>query len=281
MIEGPKHTLDTVSIAAPCPMKWDEMEGSDRVRFCSGCQLNVYNISEMTRKEARSFLETQTGNVCLRLYRRQDGTLITRDCPLGRRIAQGVTRAARTVAAVVITIVNATAAFAQGTDADKKPLLKLPEEIGRVEAPRDTNGSWASPAVLDFVHRVDHHEQASPQLPGGETRPTTVKPFEDTRTSRGEEVLKADTTVIDNFSQARSLERTDITRAKIYYEKALENLRKNRAKHDSKFVQQLVSRYCSFLRKSGNSTEALDLEREFGLTGGGDTPMLDMDKSRP
>jgi hypothetical protein len=48
--------LDRIAVASPCPVAWDDMTGNDRVRFCSQCKLNVYNISAMTRSEAESFI---------------------------------------------------------------------------------------------------------------------------------------------------------------------------------------------------------------------------------
>lgn len=60
--------------------------GDDRVRFCHECNLNVYNISGMTRKQAESLIESAQGQrLCVRLYRREDGTVITEDCPVGLR----------------------------------------------------------------------------------------------------------------------------------------------------------------------------------------------------
>ena len=39
--------LDHLKIAAPCPADWDQMFSfeDERVRFCSQCNLNVYNLS--------------------------------------------------------------------------------------------------------------------------------------------------------------------------------------------------------------------------------------------
>jgi hypothetical protein len=59
------------------------MEGDDRRRFCAECRLHVYNLSAMTRPEATRFLQEQEGRVCVRLYRRIDGAVLTRDCPVG------------------------------------------------------------------------------------------------------------------------------------------------------------------------------------------------------
>ena len=77
--------LDNLHIAAPCKAEWDEMTGDDRVRFCGQCEKNVYNLSAMPREEAEAFLVEREGTVCVRLYKRADGTVLTADCPVGVR----------------------------------------------------------------------------------------------------------------------------------------------------------------------------------------------------
>jgi len=59
------------------------MPGTDRVRNCADCALNVYNLTEMTTREARALIRQHEGRLCVRLYRRADGTVLTRDCPEG------------------------------------------------------------------------------------------------------------------------------------------------------------------------------------------------------
>lgn len=72
-----------VRIASPCTEKWESMSGNERVRHCALCKLNVFNIKELTEVEVRAlFLQTE-GRVCGRVFRRRDGTVITRDCPRG------------------------------------------------------------------------------------------------------------------------------------------------------------------------------------------------------
>jgi hypothetical protein len=57
----------------------------ERVRFCSQCNLNVYNLSAMTRDEAKALLYKTEGRLCVRFYRRSDGTVLTQNCPVGLR----------------------------------------------------------------------------------------------------------------------------------------------------------------------------------------------------
>src|SRR5215210_7696942 len=77
--------LDQVTVAAPCSANWDEMIGDERARFCGQCQLNVYNLSGMTRREAEALIAGAEGRLCIRFYRRADGTILTNNCPVGLR----------------------------------------------------------------------------------------------------------------------------------------------------------------------------------------------------
>jgi hypothetical protein len=88
------------------------MEGDERMRHCAVCSLNVYNFAGMTRDEVRALLARSEGRVCGRLYRRADGTLLTRDCPTGLRALRR--RASRAAAAVVAALLSLPA-FALGT----------------------------------------------------------------------------------------------------------------------------------------------------------------------
>jgi hypothetical protein len=82
--------LDRVRIASPCKANWNEMSGDERSRHCRECKLNVYNVAGLTKKEAEALLEKAAAGqrVCLRLSRRADGTIITKDCPAGVKLAR-------------------------------------------------------------------------------------------------------------------------------------------------------------------------------------------------
>jgi hypothetical protein len=74
--------LEDLRIATPCSADWDEMSGDARVRFCGSCEKNVYNLSAMTRAEAEALVREREGRICVRLFQRRDGTVITSDCPV-------------------------------------------------------------------------------------------------------------------------------------------------------------------------------------------------------
>lgn len=79
------HTLDDVRVASPCKASWDNMIGTDQVRFCRHCQKNVYNLSALSREAAEELVMRKEGRMCVRFYRRADGTMLTDDCPVGLR----------------------------------------------------------------------------------------------------------------------------------------------------------------------------------------------------
>ncbi|MDQ1813284.1 hypothetical protein RBA41_08205 [Massilia sp. CCM 9210] len=73
--------LQRVDIASPCTVSWDKMAGDDRVRHCNDCNKNVFNLSSMPQADAAALLaDNHHGDLCVRFYRRQDGTVMTSDC---------------------------------------------------------------------------------------------------------------------------------------------------------------------------------------------------------
>ena len=77
------NPLDHVRVAAPCTADWGRMLGTERARFCPQCNLNVYNLSGMSKGEAEALLAGKEGRLCVRFYRRADGTILTENCPAG------------------------------------------------------------------------------------------------------------------------------------------------------------------------------------------------------
>lgn len=110
--------LDSVRIASPCPARWEDMTGDERVRHCAQCDLDVHNLSAMTRVEAEGVLQgLANGRMCARFYRRADGTILTKDCPVGiAAVRRRVLRAASRVAAALGLAVLASAAARASQD---------------------------------------------------------------------------------------------------------------------------------------------------------------------
>ena len=75
--------LNNLKVASPCSQDWNGMIGNERKRYCGDCKLNVYNLSGMTRDEAENLVMNAEGRLCVRFYKRADGSVITQDCPVG------------------------------------------------------------------------------------------------------------------------------------------------------------------------------------------------------
>ncbi len=70
--------LHRVLINTPCPKDWNEMAGDSRKRFCGHCQKYVHNLSEMESNQIQDLLKTGD-SICVKLSRRSDGSIITKD----------------------------------------------------------------------------------------------------------------------------------------------------------------------------------------------------------
>jgi hypothetical protein len=101
----PNLTIDELRVASPCDVPWSSMAGTHTVRACNDCKKKVYNLSVLTREEANATILATEGNLCVQLYRRFDGTVLTADCPIGlRKLRRGylMTRARIAGAAVAL-----------------------------------------------------------------------------------------------------------------------------------------------------------------------------------
>jgi hypothetical protein len=106
------NQLNNVRVASPCPADWDQMLGNDRSRFCGQCNLNVYNLSAMSRSEAEEFIARSEGRVCIRYYRRKDGSIITENCPVGlRALKKRMSQIAAALASAILTFLTGLGFF--------------------------------------------------------------------------------------------------------------------------------------------------------------------------
>jgi hypothetical protein len=71
--------VDRIEIPTPCSVPWDSMYGDERIRHCGSCRKNVYNVAALTRAQALELIAIREP-VCVRIYRRPDGTVVTSDC---------------------------------------------------------------------------------------------------------------------------------------------------------------------------------------------------------
>jgi uncharacterized membrane protein len=100
------------------------MSGDARRRFCNHCQLNVYNFAEMTSAEVQKLIAESEGRICGRLYKRADGTVLTKDCPVGLRAYQK--RVARFAGAALTAVLGLfSISFGQKNDKTKLDASKI------------------------------------------------------------------------------------------------------------------------------------------------------------
>jgi hypothetical protein len=96
--------MSAIRIATPCSATWADMPGNDKVRRCSQCKLDVYNLSEMSPLEMNQIVAARTGRLCARIYQRADGTMLEKNCPVGIRAA--ILRASHIAAATLAALVT-------------------------------------------------------------------------------------------------------------------------------------------------------------------------------
>jgi hypothetical protein len=61
-------------------------------------------LSDMTRSEAELLIGNKEGRLCVRYYKRKDGSIITRDCPVGlRAIRRRMSYIARAVSSATLS----------------------------------------------------------------------------------------------------------------------------------------------------------------------------------
>jgi hypothetical protein len=94
------------------------MRGDERVRFCDRCSLNVYNLSALSEADALHLVKRTEGKVCVRFYQRRDGTILTRDCPIGGALLR---KSVLGVNALVALVAAALAAFVMGAGPTGEP----------------------------------------------------------------------------------------------------------------------------------------------------------------
>ncbi|MFN0277007.1 MAG: carboxypeptidase-like regulatory domain-containing protein [Pyrinomonadaceae bacterium] len=125
-MNGQEFDINALRIASPCSVGWESMTGDERTRHCALCSLNVYNISELTQNGVERLIQQREGRLCIRMYRRADGTVLTQDCPVGLRAIKK--RATRFVGATLATVLGLfSISYGQEKERDK---IKTPEVVG-------------------------------------------------------------------------------------------------------------------------------------------------------
>jgi hypothetical protein len=161
--------LDEVRVASPCTASWDAMIGDDRVRFCGECKKNVYNLSAMPREEAEALVRQHDGELCARIYKRSDGTVLSTDCPVGVRRK----RRRRAIAAVVgggALAAGAVLAWPRATQGTASVEMGDIAEVGTATVPTTTPSAkptptWTGQPTMGMVHVPPQNPKVAPIRP--------------------------------------------------------------------------------------------------------------------
>ena len=142
-----KFDVNKLRVASPCSVGWETMTGDERVRHCHACRLNIYNIVEMTTDEVQHLIENREELPCIRMFRRHDGTVITKDCPVGLRAYKK--QAARFAGAALAGVLGLFS-VSYGQKDEKKVLDKFNVEITRIKREGETKNASIIGTVTDI-----------------------------------------------------------------------------------------------------------------------------------
>ncbi|HYH86144.1 MAG TPA: hypothetical protein VEX60_11870 [Pyrinomonadaceae bacterium] len=143
------NPLNHVRVAAPCPADWERMVGDERARYCGQCNLHVYNLSGMTKRQAETLITNTEGRLCVRFFRRADGTILTRNCPIGLRALKR--RVSRTLNAALSAVLSFFAGF--GLVQSLKPAREV-HVMGAIAMPAVQGDMAIPPSTVPEVEPV-------------------------------------------------------------------------------------------------------------------------------
>jgi len=136
------------------------MEGDDRVRYCSHCNLNVYNFAIMSAAETESLIASHEGRLCGRLYQRRDGTVLTENCPVG--FSSVVKRISRVAGAALSAAMSMTA-FAQTQSQRSETSSQTAQTTGGIKITvADSTGAVIPNARVSLVNETANSKVDGP-----------------------------------------------------------------------------------------------------------------------
>jgi len=76
-----KNKFDRLNVVSPCASSWGRMSGSADKRHCAECNKFVFDFSQMTRSQIEAVVTAKRGQLCARITRREDGSLVMLEPP--------------------------------------------------------------------------------------------------------------------------------------------------------------------------------------------------------
>ncbi len=118
--------LDSIRVKEPCLEKWDQMEGTGSVRYCSHCSKDIKDLSALTRKQALRLVLESNGRLCVRYVEHP----VTRRPVFADQLIQ-IKRRAPLVAAGVMTASIALSSHAYSQQVSESSSQTVPASIQR------------------------------------------------------------------------------------------------------------------------------------------------------
>jgi hypothetical protein len=110
-----------IRIASPCHKNWNQMVGSEQVRYCPECQRSVYNFSAMTTSEVEAIAAAREGRLCVRFYQAADGSMQIQNSPRG--LHESIRRASLVAASAMSALLTFGPAMAVTPQQNQEPQL--------------------------------------------------------------------------------------------------------------------------------------------------------------
>lgn len=163
-----RNLIDSIEVKSPCSESWDEMKGSDKVRFCGHCAFEVNNISALTRKQAMRLVRESNGEICVRYIKNPvNNTPVFAD-----KLYQITRRAGLTAGVLGASLALSTIAYAQG-----KPILinkNTDAQTGQIEKEKSyrENNTFKG-AAISFSGQITDWDKAV--IPNATVTITNIK----------------------------------------------------------------------------------------------------------
>jgi hypothetical protein len=139
--------LETLRVVSPCLEGWDRMTGDDRTRHCQRCEKNVFDVSQLSRDEAERLLKRTNGDLCVRLKRRPDGSIVTRvSDPVAPVVPIRLRRAGPVAGAALGLVLGVSGAAYAQEPIENQPVADKPAVVALASKDEvtQTDGAFAS-----------------------------------------------------------------------------------------------------------------------------------------
>ncbi len=180
----PIQPIEKFRPATSCKSSWDKMTGSETVRFCEQCKLQVYDFSKTELPEAEEIIFKREGKKDFILHRRTDGKFLTTDCPVGVKNKQLLMVAGMVAALLVVGCMIVLGSVQQAPSGTKNVTVTKEnaqkQETEQASAVEKSSNGWVTitaPEGGSTTQTPSNSNFSTPaMLAPGQTNPALVPP---------------------------------------------------------------------------------------------------------